>query len=101
MSSQYSKWWWLGYFGVQTWTAEERTVRIALGMSTLPVIMLVFFVAAVLLGWVGVEQHVAAILAGLISVVPGFISARPIATLLYPDLLGQADESARQPLSGS
>jgi hypothetical protein len=72
MSSQYSKWWWLGYFGVQTWTAEECTVRIALGMSTLPVIMLVFFVAAVLLGWVGVEQHVAAILAGLISVVPGF-----------------------------
>jgi hypothetical protein len=33
--SQYSKWWWLGYFGVQSWTVEERRARIAMGMTLL------------------------------------------------------------------
>jgi hypothetical protein len=95
MSSQYSKWWWLSYFGVQTWTVEERKVRIVLGMSTVPVMLVLYVLADVLLEWFGVERTGAALLAGLISTVLAFYSARPIATVLYPDLLRKADENTR------
>ena len=95
-----TRWWWLSYFGVDaTWSAEERKVRIALGMSTLPIIMVVFFIADALLEWCGVERNGAALLAGLISMVLGFCSARPIATVLYPDLLRTADFNAEKRLS--
>jgi hypothetical protein len=76
-------------------------VRIALGMSALPVMLVFYFIADALLEWFGVERTGAALLAGLISTVLAFFSARPIATLVYPDLLGKADESARKRLSGS
>ena len=102
MSSQYSKWWWLSYFGVQhTWTVEERHVRIALGMSALPVMLVLYFITDALLELFGVERTGAALLAGLISTVLAFFSARPIATLLYPDSLRKADENARKRLSGN
>jgi hypothetical protein len=94
-----TKWWWLSYFGVQAWSAEERKVRIALGMSTLPVMLVLYFIADVLLEWFGVERTGAALLAGLISTVLAFYSARPIATVLYPDLLRSADSNAEKRLS--
>ena len=89
---KWAKWWWLGYFGVQTWSAEERNVRIALGMSILPVFLIIYGIIVVLFGWLGVERHVAALLAGAISIIPGFLAARPIATVLYSDSLRKADE---------
>ena len=95
-----TKWWWLAYFGVQAWTAEERHVRIALGMSVVPVMLVLYFIADALLEWFGVEQTGAALLAGLISTVLAFWSARPIATVLYPDLLRRADLNAEKRLSG-
>jgi hypothetical protein len=48
-SSQYSKWWWLGYFGVQTWTAEERKVRIALSMAAFVITIVGLFVVGAFL----------------------------------------------------
>jgi hypothetical protein len=101
MSSQYSKWWWLGYFGVQAWSVEERNVRITLGMTALVITIVGIFVVGQLLEWFGVDPHVAAPSAALLSLVTGFCSARPIATLLYFDRLQRADENARKRLSGS
>jgi hypothetical protein len=98
VSSQYSKWWWLGYFGVQTWTVEERRVRISLGMTMTLVFGVVTFIISPLLSWIGVERHVAAILASLLSLWLAFFSARPIAAVLYPDFLRKADENARKRL---
>jgi hypothetical protein len=98
-SDSWTKWWWLGYFGVQTWTAEERRVRIAPGMSALVAVLVVELIADALFEWVGVERHIAAILAGLISIVPGFFSARPIAAVLYADQLRIADLNAKKRLS--
>jgi hypothetical protein len=94
------KWWWLAYFSVDTtWSAEERKVRIALGMSAVPVMLVLYFIIDALLEWIGVERTGAALLAGLISTVLAFFSARPIATLLYPDLLRRADLDAEKRLS--
>jgi hypothetical protein len=31
----WTKWWWLGYFGVQTWTVEEQRARMAMGFAVL------------------------------------------------------------------
>jgi hypothetical protein len=98
---KWTKWWWVTYFAdFQAWSAEERKVRIALGMSTLPVFLVIYCIIIALFGWFGVEQHVAALLAGAISIIPGFLAARPIATMLYPDSLRKADENARKRLSG-
>jgi hypothetical protein len=98
-SDGWTKWWWLGYFGVQTWTVEERKVRIALGMTMILVFGIVTFTISPLLSWLGVERHVAAILAGLASLWLAFYSARPIATILYPDQLRSADLNAEKRLS--
>jgi hypothetical protein len=98
-SDGWTKWWWLGYFGVQTWTAEERRVRIALGMSMIPVVAVVMFVLSPLLSWVGIERHVAAVLAGPVSLWLAFYSARPIAAVFYPNQLRNADLNARTRLS--
>jgi uncharacterized membrane protein len=98
----WTKWWWATYFAdFQAWTAEERKVRMALGMSAIPVMLVLYITADVLLEWFGVERTVAALLAGLISTVFAFYSARPIATVLYPDLLRKADENARRRLSAN
>jgi hypothetical protein len=95
-----TKWWWLSYFGYDaTWSAEERKVRIALGMSTVLIMLVLYFIADVLLEWFGVERTGAALLASLISTVLAFYSARPIATVLYPDLLHSADLNAEKRLS--
>jgi hypothetical protein len=98
---KWTKWWWLSYFGAQTWTAEERHVRIALGMSAVPVMLVLYFISDAFLEWLGVERTGAALLAGLVSTVLAFLSARPIAAVLYPSSLLKADENSKRRLSGS
>lgn len=100
-SSQYSKWWWLGYFGVQSWTVEERRARIAMGMTLLVSFFAAMFIVSTVLDWFGIEVHRAAVISAVLSVVFGLFAARPIATELYRDLLRRADESARRRLSGT
>jgi len=95
----WSKWWWLGYFGVRTWTAEEQRVRLAMGMGAATVSAIAILVLASLFSWAGVERHAAALLAAPISLWVAFYTARPIATALYPDLLRQADLNARTRLA--
>jgi hypothetical protein len=99
--SRKTKWWWLGFFGVQTWTVEERNVRMALGLTVLVIAIVGLLSLDVLLGWFGVDPHVSAPLAALVSIVPAFYSARSIASILYPDLLTTADQNAEKRLSGS
>ena len=99
MSSQYSKWRWLGYFGVQSWTVEERRARIVLAMTWLVSFLAAMFVVSTALDWLGLEVHWGAFISAVLSVVFGFFAARPIATELYRDLLRRADENARERLT--
>jgi hypothetical protein len=99
--SQYPKWWWLGYFGVQSWTVEERRARIAMGMTLLVSFLAAMVVVSTLLDWLGFEPHRGAFISAALSLIFGFFAARPIATELYRDLLRRADENARKRLSGT
>jgi hypothetical protein len=99
--SQYTKWWWLGYFGVQRWTVEERRARIAMGMTLLVSFLVAMLVVSTVLGWLGIEPHRGAFISALLSMTFGFFAARPVATELYRDLLRRADENARERLSES
>jgi hypothetical protein len=100
MSSQYSKWWWLGFFGVQSWTVEERRARIILVMTWLVSFCAAMFVVSTIFDLFGLEHHVGAFVSAVLSVIFGFFTARPISTELYRDLLRRADENARKRLSG-
>jgi hypothetical protein len=93
-----SKWWWLGYFGVQNWTVEERRARIAMGMSSLVSFIAAMAVISKIFDWVGIEPHRGAFIAAVLSVTFGLFAARPIATELYRDLLRRADQNARKRL---
>jgi hypothetical protein len=97
--SQYSKWWWLGYFGVQYWTVEERRARIAMGMTLLVSFGVAMAVVSKIFDWVGIEPHRGAFISAVLSVIFGLFVARPIAAELYRDLLRRADENARKRLS--
>lgn len=96
-----TKWWWLGFFGVQAWTVEERNVRIALGLTVLFVGTVGLVSVDVVLGSLGVDPHVSGPIAALVSIVPAFYLARPIASLLYPNLLRVADRNAEKRLRGN
>jgi uncharacterized membrane protein (DUF485 family) len=98
--SQYTKWWWLGYFGVQSWTAEERRARIAMGMTLLVSFLAAMLVVSTVFDWLGVEAHRGAFISAGLSLIVGLFAARPVATELYRDLVQRADERARQRLSG-
>jgi hypothetical protein len=100
-TSGFTKWWWLGYFTMATWTSDERSARLALGFIVSVIIMPTLFVVDALLELFGVERHIAAILAGLLPILPGFYAARPIAAVLYPDLLRRADANAAKRLSST
>ena len=56
------------------------------------------FVVGPLLEWFRFDPHAAAPLALLLSIVPAFYSARPIAARLYPNLLRSADQNAAKRL---
>jgi len=100
-ASQYTEWWWLGYFGVQSWTLEERRARIAMGMTLLVSFLVAMLVVSMVFDWLGVEAHRGALISGALSLIFGLYVARPIATELYRDLIQRADERARQRLSGT
>ena len=97
---RWTKWWWLAYFSVNapTWTAVERNVRIALGMTALAVFLIINFPIDAILNLIGIERHYAAVLAGAVSVVLAFFAARPIAVMLYPGPLRKADENSQRRL---
>ena len=97
---RWTKWWWIAYFSVseQTWSAVERNVRIALGMTALAVFLIINFPVDAILELIGVERHYAAVLAGAVSIVLAFFAARPIAMVLYPDSLQKADENSQRRL---
>ena len=96
-----TKWWWLGFFGVHAWSVEERDVRMALFLTVLVIGIAGLVGMDVLLGWFGVDPHVSAPFAALVSIIPAFYSARPIASMLYPDLLRTADQNAEKRLRGN
>jgi hypothetical protein len=99
--SRYSKWWWLGYFGVQSWTAEERRARIVMGMMLLVSFLAAMLIVSTVVDWLGVEVHRGAFISAALSFIFGLYAARPIATELYRDLVQRADERARQRLSAT
>jgi hypothetical protein len=97
---QYPKWW-LGYFGVQSWTVEERRARIVMGMTLLVSFLVAMVAVSTVLDWLGIEPHRGAFISAVLSLVFGVFAARPIATELYRDLLRRADENARKRLFGT
>ena len=99
--SKWTKWWWLGFFDVPTWSAEERRARMVLVFAGLVAAIAVLLVANAVLEWFGVERHIAATLAAFICIAPGFLWARPIVGELYPSLLRQGDENSKKRLSAS
>ena len=96
---RWTKWWWLGFFGVQTWTIEERRARLVLLMIGLVSCVIALLLADAVLEWIVFERHIAAALAALASVAFGFATARPIAAELYPEILKSGDENAFRRLS--
>lgn len=96
---KWTKWWWLCFSGLQTWTFEERKARIALGMTAMVAFLVIHFPLATLLEF-GIKPHYAAVLSGIVSVVLAFFAARPIATVIIPDALRRADKNSRRRLRG-
>jgi len=96
---KWTEWWWLAFFGLRTWTFEERKARIALGMTTMVAFLVIHFPLATLLKF-GIERHYAAVLSGIVSVVLGFFVARPIAAIIFPDALRRADKNSQRRLRG-
>jgi hypothetical protein len=97
---KWTKWWWLGCFGLYTWTFEERRVRLALGMTAMVAFLIIHFPLATILQLIGIKPHYAAILSGLVSVVLALFAARPIAGILFPYALRQADKNSQRRLRG-
>jgi hypothetical protein len=97
--SQSTKWWWLGYFGVQSWTVAERQARIELGLAGLVAALVTLYLAASLYEWLGCERHWAAFFGAVTGTLVGFYSARPIIGLIDADVLRRADENAAKRLA--
>jgi hypothetical protein len=96
--NNWTKWWWLN-FDLRTWTVEERDARMALFLTTAVIAVGLLWLLAAILELLGVEEHVAAALAALCSVVGGFSSSRTVVSLLFPKLLRIADQNAAKRLS--
>ena len=94
---KWTKWWWLGCFGLRTWTLEERKVRLALGMTAIVVFLMIDFPLAALLNF-GIRPDYAAVLSAAISIVLAAFAARPVAGKLFPGALHRADKNSRRRL---
>lgn len=101
VASRYSNWWWLAYFGIESWTTEERRARIVMGMTLMVSFVAAMLVVSTLVDWIGVERHRGAFISAVLSLIFGLYAARPVATELYRDLVRRADDAARQRLSGT
>jgi hypothetical protein len=99
--SQPTKWWWLGYFGVQSWSGYERRVRIELGMAGLVAALATLYLAGSLFEWLGCERHWAAFFGAVTGTLVGFYSARPIIGRIDANGLRRADANAAKRLSRS
>lgn len=99
VTTQYSSWWWLAYFGVESWTADERRARIVMGMTLMVSFAAAMLVISTLVDWIGIEPHRGAFVSAVLSLICGLYAARPVATELYRDLVLRADEEARQRFS--
>jgi hypothetical protein len=97
---RWTKRWWIAYFGLETWTAVERNVRIALGMTALFVVLMIYFIIVEIFSLIGIDPHYGAPIAAAISIVPGFFAARPVTVALFPDPLQKADENSQRRLRG-
>lgn len=95
---QWSKWWWIAYFGLDAWTPVERKVRIALGMTATAIILIIYLSVVAIFTLIGVEPHYGAAIAAIGSIVPGFMAARPVGMMLFPDSLQRADENSQRRL---
>lgn len=89
---------WIAYFGLEAWTPIERKVRIALGMTALVFVLIIYFVLVGTFSLIGIDPHYGAPIAAAISIVPGFSAARPFAIVFFPDSLEKADENSRKRL---
>jgi hypothetical protein len=87
------EWWWLN-FDLRAWTVEERDARMALFLTTAVIAVGLLWLLAATLEMLGVEEHVAATLAALSSLVGSFSTSRTVVNLLFPKLLRAADENA-------
>lgn len=87
-------WWWLTSFDYAQWSTAERRARIALLLIALAVWIALFLLVDTMLAWAGVDAHVAAPAAALLSMVPAFLAARPIAMPLFGEVVRQADANA-------
>ena len=98
---RWTKWWWIAYFGLDAWTSVERNVRIALGMTALIFVLIIYFVVVGIFSLIGLDPHYGAPIAAAIAIVPGFSAARPFAIVFFPESLARADENSRRRLRGS
>jgi hypothetical protein len=85
------KWWWLSSYNYAAWTREERRVRMGLGLTGGITAILLFFVAAKLVEFMGIDMHYAAPAAMIFALPLGMWIARPIYSELYPQQIRQAD----------
>jgi MFS family permease len=100
------RWWWLSTAGYAHWSRQERTTRMSLYMTALVTWLVVYLLMVGLGEAAGIELHLLAIVAGILSLPVAFGAARPIFARLSPNLLRQADENAiarlnAPPLGGS
>ena len=94
----WTKWWWLN-FDLRTWTVQERDARMALFLTTAVIAVGLLWLLAAFLELLGVEEHAAAAIAALCSLVGSFSSSRTVVSLLFPKLLRIADQNAGKRLS--
>lgn len=99
-NNTWSKWWWVAYFDLYAWTPIERKVRFALRVTVLTAVPIVYFLVVGIFTLVGIDAHSGAPLAAVISILPGFFAARPIATIVFPDALRKADGNSKIRLRG-
>jgi hypothetical protein len=97
--SETTQWWWLRYFGVETWSLDERRARISLGMAAMVVSVIVLIAVGLILEWLGCERHLAPVIGALVGVPTAIVLARPIVQALDADVLRRGDENAARRLT--
>jgi hypothetical protein len=97
-NDRWTKWWWIAYFGLERWTAVERSVRISLGMTALVVVLVIYFMIVGIFALIGIDPHYGSPIAAAIAIAPGFLAARPIAMVFFAESLQKADENSQRRL---
>jgi hypothetical protein len=87
-------WWWLSTRNFAGFSKTQRTARIYLMLIGFTVGVLLYLGVLAVANGIGVDPHLA-IVSFVITVPIGFIAARPLCGMLWPDVLEQADYDAR------